>query len=130
MDDNHIGAGKLALQETIQPFAGCIEAHIKGRKGLAKTNQCVSGCAAVLGGEILHRPAIALLVAANLVAELDQLMGQTAQEVRVAVVPIRDPRVRKKAKAQARVHAILATDDRICWYALSYSATIRAAVNF
>ena len=81
-----------------------------------------------LGGKVSDGPPVSLFVAADFVAKFDEFIRQPAQKMRVAVVPIGDPRMRKDAKAEPPVHATLAREQTSS-YTASYCSTIRDAVN-
>ena len=55
----------------------------------------------MLSDEAAQTPAVARLEDAKVVAEGDELRGYAAQEVRVAVIPIRDERVGEDYEANA-----------------------------
>ena len=64
-----------------------------------------------LAGQVRDRPSLALFVTADLMPELHQLTGETAQKVRISVVPIGDPGMSKDAKAEPPVHPTLACEQ-------------------
>jgi hypothetical protein len=80
--ENQVGVGKHAIQiESSRVIAEALELRVKGMEPF-------DGGFGMERNQIPNAPGVAVFVNAHIVAARDQFRGDSAKEVRVAVIPI------------------------------------------
>src|SRR5262249_36133380 len=84
---------------------GLVKPDVKLRIRGAETVYCGNGAGAFMPHQIGQGPAPQFLIAADTMSHARQLTHQAAQKMRVAVVPVRDQRMREQRNVEPRSHA-------------------------
>src|SRR5687768_8797618 len=92
MHNDHVGAVQHFIEvDSVRPVKRAAQVRIGGVK-------LVNGPFTTLLAQIAQAPVVLLLVNTHGVAALDELRGDAAQEMRVAVIPVRNKRVIEQNK--------------------------------
>ena len=105
VDENQVYFLELFLQEAFQGRVVLVEVDIELGVDPPKVVDGFNRGLTFLANEIGKRPCAQLLVRANLMAKTNQCARQSAQEVRVAMVPVRYERVCEDPNSQLAVQA-------------------------
>src|SRR4051794_40737609 len=82
----------------------------------------------LLAYQVAQRPRTQLFIAADPVAHAHEFAHQPAQKMRIAVVPVRNPRMREVRNGQLTAHAAVISVRTVCSYRARYSSAIRSAL--
>src|SRR5919109_3396984 len=105
VDDSNVTIAQLFRSKVREALIIVVEVNVELGIEAAKIINRANSSIAFIAHEIAERPRSQLLVAANAVAHAHQRACQATKEMRIAVVPVRDPGVGEKTDFQALLHA-------------------------
>src|ERR1051326_3359151 len=105
VDDDNVGAAKVLLREFREGGVIVVEVNIEPRIYTPELVDRADGALALILHEVGQRPGAQLLVTFHLVADLAKRAGEAAQKMRVAVVPVGNPRMSEIMNVQLLTHA-------------------------
>src|SRR5690242_3337720 len=112
MNNNNIGAVKVLACESRERIVSVIELDVEFRVHAAKIVDGLDGTLPLVAHQVRERPGSELLVASDAMAHANERLGQTAEKVRVSVVPVRDPGVSEIMDVQGLAHKTAAPAGR------------------
>src|SRR6266481_822541 len=106
VDEDNICVLQLLFQKLLKVFLRIVKTNIEFGIGMAERINGLDGPFAFLADKIGQRPGAQLFITPGLMAHADKLAHESAQKMRVSVVPVGNKRMTKKCDAELLLHRV------------------------